>query len=551
MSHSPGIGAHVQEAANGVDTPESPKLCAGEASLDHSTPTPQPLKYAEIIQHRRPELPEGPSAEEVNCEGERVSDTSLTCISDMPSLVKPPRDLHSESDTVEAYAEESNTLEAETEESNTLEAEIEESNTLKTQTEESNTLKTQTEESNTLKTQTEQSNTLETQTEQSNTFEVQTDESNTVEVETEESNPVQTLTNESNTLEGQTEGSNTLQAETEHSNSVDAPTTNPHKDESHGVETNMEETHSDSPHTDTPPASAAQNIGNSLLDSQRRKVEEGEEEGQDQQQEEEEQSDEEQENTQEDSSQLSADPHTVADPPAAAESQTRPKDLFPSEGAESCRHPGRCQEPPRPPHVMAQVHVRNVHVRNAPERERIVRGMQDSKSLDEISQVCGAMRGRGGQAEGRRATISSALELEGTVSRDGELTHFITKNLEHKIRMSSRPSLDSDSDYPVRGRGSLRRPVDIPPIDPNVLLDLQRHTQDVAQSMTALSVGYIQTYRDSVDSLGEAVDMSIKGMYTLMARCEELDRSMQPIHGLAQQIRDVKRTLDALEALCK
>lgn len=40
-------------------------------------------------------------------------------------------------------------------------------------------------------------------------------------------------------------------------------------------------------------------------------------------------------------------------------------------------------------------------------------------------------------------------------------------------------------------------------------------------------------------------------MYTLMARCEELDRSMQPIHGLAAQIRDIKRTLDALEAICK
>ncbi|GLD45788.1 BLOC-1-related complex subunit 6 [Lates japonicus] len=36
------------------------------------------------------------------------------------------------------------------------------------------------------------------------------------------------------------------------------------------------------------------------------------------------------------------------------------------------------------------------------------------------------------------------------------------------------------------------------------------------------------------------------GMYTLMARCEELDRSMQPIHTLAAQIRDIKRTLDTL-----
>ncbi|KAG5838443.1 hypothetical protein ANANG_G00223760 [Anguilla anguilla] len=285
--------------------------------------------------------------------------------------------------------------------------------------------------------------------------------------------------------------------------------------------------------------------------------EEDDKEVQQQQQREVEEQNEGQDDT-EDSPELSADSPTVSEPPT--ESQVHPKDPLPSEEQEACRSPPRCQEPPCPPHVMAQVHVRN-----APERERIVRGMQDSKSLDEISQVCGGMRGRGGQAEGRRATISSALELEGTVSRDGELTHFITKNLEHKIRMSSRPSLDSDSDYSVRSRGSLRRPVDIPPIDPSVLLDLQRHTQDVAQSvelmmrslngtiqnMTALSVGYIQTYRDSVDSLGEAVDMSIKGMYTLMARCEELDRSMQPIHALAQQIRDIKRTLDALETLCK
>ncbi|XP_035015080.2 BLOC-1 related complex subunit 6 isoform X1 [Hippoglossus stenolepis] len=236
--------------------------------------------------------------------------------------------------------------------------------------------------------------------------------------------------------------------------------------------------------------------------------------------------------------------------PSTASSSSLPPPILPSDDG------------PCPPHVMAQVWVRNV------------RGMQDSKSLDEISQACGGSLGargggRSGQSEGRRATISSALELEGTVSQDGDLTNFITKNLEQKIKMSSKPSLDcSDSDCsgPIyRSRGLSRRPADIPPIDPTVLLDLQRHTQEVAhsvemmmrslngtiQNMTALSVGYIQTYRDSVDSLGESVDMSIKGMYTLMARCEELDRSMQPIHTLAAQIRDIKRTLDALEAICK
>lgn len=56
--------------------------------------------------------------------------------------------------------------------------------------------------------------------------------------------------------------------------------------------------------------------------------------------------------------------------------------------------------------------------------------------------------GRSGQSEGRRATISSALELEGTVSHEGDLTNFITKNLEQKIKMSSKPSLDcSDCEF--------------------------------------------------------------------------------------------------------
>ncbi|KAI7797589.1 BLOC-1 related complex subunit 6 [Triplophysa rosa] len=243
--------------------------------------------------------------------------------------------------------------------------------------------------------------------------------------------------------------------------------------------------------------------------------------------------------------------------------------LVPAPPPDQTTHPllQNIDDSPCPAHVMAEVRVRSV-----PERDRVVRGMQDSKSLDEISGACGGgARGggtRGGQAEGRRATISSALELEGTVSHDGDLTHFIATNLEQKIKMSSRLSLDTDSDCSgpiVRGRGSSRRPADIPPIDPSVLVDLHNHTQDVAQSvelmlrslngtiqnMTALSVGYIQTYRDSVDSLGESVDMSIKGMYTLMARCEELDRSMQPIHTLAAQIRDIKRTLDALETICK
>ncbi len=45
-------------------------------------------------------------------------------------------------------------------------------------------------------------------------------------------------------------------------------------------------------------------------------------------------------------------------------------------------------------------------------------------------------------------------------------------------------AISADCSGPVvRGRGSLHRPADIPPIDPSVLVDLHKHTQDVAQSV--------------------------------------------------------------------
>lgn len=47
--------------------------------------------------------------------------------------------------------------------------------------------------------------------------------------------------------------------------------------------------------------------------------------------------------------------------------------------------------------------------------------------------------------------------------------------------------LAADCSGPIyRSRGLSRRPADIPPIDPTVLVDLQRHTQEVAQSVETM-----------------------------------------------------------------
>ncbi|XP_069499301.1 BLOC-1-related complex subunit 6 isoform X2 [Ambystoma mexicanum] len=141
-------------------------------------------------------------------------------------------------------------------------------------------------------------------------------------------------------------------------------------------------------------------------------------------------------------------------------------------------------------HVMAEVRVRSgsggprgPELNGALPSARASLGrLQDSRSLDGISRAC--VSGQGKAEPGRRATISSALELEGTVSHEGELTHFTANNLQLRIRLSAlqRDLQGLDADH-SRSPGLQRNKADIPPIDPGVLTDLERLTQDVAHKV--------------------------------------------------------------------
>ncbi|XP_022081132.1 uncharacterized protein LOC110974085 isoform X2 [Acanthaster planci] len=105
----------------------------------------------------------------------------------------------------------------------------------------------------------------------------------------------------------------------------------------------------------------------------------------------------------------------------------------------------------------------------------------------------------------------------------------------------------------------------IPPVDPTALADIEKHSKRVAdsvelmmghlsstlQNMSAITVGHTQTYRDAVDKAGVTVDQSVKCMYALIARCEELNKTMEPVHRLANQIKSIKRLLEEMESVCK
>ncbi|KYO27940.1 hypothetical protein Y1Q_0014148 [Alligator mississippiensis] len=114
--------------------------------------------------------------------------------------------------------------------------------------------------------------------------------------------------------------------------------------------------------------------------------------------------------------------------------------------------------------------------------------------------------------------------------------------------------------------GARERPAElIPPVDPEALAELAALGAQLAAQVdellrslraglaarTTLSVGCIHAYRDGAESLGEAADAGVRALYALVARCEELDRAMQPVPALAARIRCLKGALDRLDALCK
>ncbi|KAJ8878916.1 hypothetical protein PR048_019519 [Dryococelus australis] len=158
------------------------------------------------------------------------------------------------------------------------------------------------------------------------------------------------------------------------------------------------------------------------------------------------------------------------------------------------------------------------------------------------------------------------LNLEGTVTKDGDMVLFVAEDLESKIKLSS-PVMKKDSPSFPGSRTStpcLYRQAlmpQLPPIDPGVLNDLEAEVKKVAtsvdtltenlagilRSVSALTVDCLEIYRDAVCKTCDAVDSNIKSMYQLMAKCEELSKSMKPIYKLSELLKGIKRLLDLFE----
>ncbi|ESO87105.1 hypothetical protein LOTGIDRAFT_86499, partial [Lottia gigantea] len=150
---------------------------------------------------------------------------------------------------------------------------------------------------------------------------------------------------------------------------------------------------------------------------------------------------------------------------------------------------------------------------------------------------------------------------QGTILRKGELIEFVADDLQEKIRRSS-PMSKTGSSNSRPSSLFQQSPDDIPPIDPSAILELENQARYIADNidlllgnlktslhkMSARGVACLSAYKDSVDYTCDSVDTSIKSMYALMAKCEELNKTVEPVYQLANQIKEIKRLLDLFES---
>lgn len=145
--------------------------------------------------------------------------------------------------------------------------------------------------------------------------------------------------------------------------------------------------------------------------------------------------------------------------------------------------------------------------------------------------------------------ISSSLagfpyELEGALaSSSGAMHHFVAHNLESKLRAATEHSNNLDS-APISRFLQSRN---VPEVDGNVLSDIELEAQYLASSVdnlienlgnllhsiSSITADNVEVHKNAVKKLTDALDANIKCQYQLLAKTEEITKSMRPTEQLS------------------
>lgn len=133
------------------------------------------------------------------------------------------------------------------------------------------------------------------------------------------------------------------------------------------------------------------------------------------------------------------------------------------------------------------------------------------------------------------------------------MKHFVANDLEYKIKIAS----PVGSGLPKQFSSSFP-----PQLDSNVLNDLEIEAQYLAanidnltenlanllHSISSITADNVEVYKNSVTKLTDTIDSNIKSMYSIIAKSEEISKSMNKAEQMATRIREIRRLVDLFES---
>ncbi|XP_001354249.2 BLOC-1-related complex subunit 6 [Drosophila persimilis] len=180
-------------------------------------------------------------------------------------------------------------------------------------------------------------------------------------------------------------------------------------------------------------------------------------------------------------------------------------------------------------------------------------------------------------SSGEPLQMRGKSETNAPYVESGEMRHFVAHNLEEKLRegagagtpldYSSEHTTPSTSMGPGGGEGILTRRFlqsrNIPEVDGNVLSDIELEAQYLAtsvdnllenlgnllHSISSITADNVEVHKNAVNKLTDTLDANIKCQYQLLAKTEEITKSMKPTERLGQRIREIKRLVDTLDSI--
>lgn len=137
------------------------------------------------------------------------------------------------------------------------------------------------------------------------------------------------------------------------------------------------------------------------------------------------------------------------------------------------------------------------------------------------------------------------------------MKHYVAEDFQYQVKIASPTSQqNSFSNLPKQLSTSLP-----PQMDP-CLADIEIEAQYLAanvdnltenltnllHSISAITADNVEVYKHSVTKLTDTIDANIKSMYSIIAKSEEISKSMKKAENLSVRIKEIRRLVDMFDA---